>query len=443
MSTTATWFDELVTWTTGRLRGDEVLLAHLVGEDSQFVRFNHAAVRQATSVHQRELHLELVVGARHAGGSLTLAGDLDQDRGRVSRLLDDLRDQIRAVPEDPHLDYNTEVSSSERLERGTLPDPGDAVGTIRARAEKHDLVGVYAAGDSFVGFANSLGQRNWFETTTFNLDWSLYLHDDKAAKNLYAGRRWDDDTFASRLAWSSRQLEALARPPLDLKPGEYRAYLAPAALREITDLLSWGGFSEKAHRTRTTPLLRMVTEGVHLHPAVTIREDTAGGVAPDFQSEGFRRPDRIVLVDRGTHAGTLVSPRTAREYGIATNGAESHEFPQSLAIDPGDLATDSVLDALGTGLYIGNLWYLNFSDRSACRTTGMTRFATFWVDGGEIVAPVQVLRFDDTAYHLLGDRLEGLTDTSETILDSSTYGARSMESVRLPGALVGAMRFTL
>ena len=41
---------------------------------------------------------------------------------------------------------------------------------------------------------------------------------------------------------------------------------------------------------------------------------------------------------------------------------------------------------LGTGLFVGNLWYTNFSDRAACRTTGMTRFATFWIDEGEIVA---------------------------------------------------------
>ena len=42
-----------------------------------------------------------------------------------------------------------------------------------------------------------------------------------------------------------------------------------------------------------------------------------------------------------------------------------------------------VLRTLDTGLYIGNLWYLNFSDRSACRLTGMTRFASFWVEGGQ------------------------------------------------------------
>jgi hypothetical protein len=61
----------------------------------------------------------------------------------------------------------------------------------------------------------------------------------------------------------------------------------------------------------------------------------------------------------------------------------------------------------------------------------MTRFATFWMDDGEIVAPVNVLRFDDTAYllHLLGDRLEGLTDTAEVLLDTSTYAAAAARRI--------------
>ena len=114
-----------------------------------------------------------------------------------------------------------------------------------------------------------------------------------------------------------------------------------------------------------------------------------------------------------------------------------------MAVAPGSIPSDAVGEALGTGLYVGNLWYTNFSDRAACRTTGMTRFATFWMEDGDIVAPVNVLRFDDTAYHLLGDRLEGLTDTAEVLLDTATYGERSTDSARLPGALVGAMRFVL
>ena len=73
----------------------------------------------------------------------------------------------------------------------------------------------------------------------------------------------------------------------------------------------------------------------------------------------------------------------------------------------------------------------------------MTRFATFWVEDGEIVAPVNVLRFDDTVYNMLGSHLRGLTSESEFVFDNSTYGQRSSNSVRLPGALLDSMRFTL
>jgi predicted Zn-dependent protease len=73
----------------------------------------------------------------------------------------------------------------------------------------------------------------------------------------------------------------------------------------------------------------------------------------------------------------------------------------------------------------------------------MTRFATFWVENGKIVAPVDVLRFDDTVYRLLGENLEDLTRETEFILDAGTYQSRQLASVRLPGALVKEMAFTL
>jgi predicted Zn-dependent protease len=73
----------------------------------------------------------------------------------------------------------------------------------------------------------------------------------------------------------------------------------------------------------------------------------------------------------------------------------------------------------------------------------MTRFATFWVENGKVVAPVDVLRFDDTVYRMLGENLEGLTAETEFILDAGTYQARQLASVRVPGALVKDMAFTL
>jgi len=114
-----------------------------------------------------------------------------------------------------------------------------------------------------------------------------------------------------------------------------------------------------------------------------------------------------------------------------------------LSIAGGNLSMRDSLAALDTGLAIGNLWYLNYSDRPACRMTGMTRFATFWVENGNVVAPVNVLRFDDTVYRMLGSNLEALTAETELLLDADTYGERGLRSAQLPGALVSEMAFTL
>ena len=75
--------------------------------------------------------------------------------------------------------------------------------------------------------------------------------------------------------------------------------------------------------------------------------------------------------------------------------------------------------------------------------TGMTRFATFWVENGEIIAPLNVMRFDDSAYRVLGDNLIGLTAERDLMLDSASYGERSTGSARMPGGLVKDFALTL
>ena len=73
----------------------------------------------------------------------------------------------------------------------------------------------------------------------------------------------------------------------------------------------------------------------------------------------------------------------------------------------------------------------------------MTRFATFWVEDGEVVAPLNVMRFDDTVYRMMGSGLLGLTEDRELLMDAGTYGGRSTGSARLPGALVDDFVLTL
>ena len=437
------YFDTLVTHATSQLTGDEILLASAHSEATDFARFNDARIRQAGSVDQTTIDIDLIEGQRHTEASLQLSGDAPTDNQRLAAILQRLREQRAVVPEDPHLIVNTEPTSTHHVGDDQLPDRDQALAAIAEGAGDRDLVGIYTSGAVANGFANSLGQRNWFETSTFNFDWTFYLRADKAVKNSYAGFEWHDATFEHKLVDASAKLDALAREPIDLEPGEYAAYLTPAALEEVVGLLTWSSFGARAQHTSQTALLRLLNGQGELDQSIRMTEDTANGVAPNFQEQGFMRPDEVVMIDQGKSADPLVSPRSAVEFDLDPNGAAGDESPRSFSIDGGDLPTDQALNELGTGLYIGNLWYTNFSDRPACRVTGMTRFATFWVDGGEIVAPVNVMRFDDTVYNMLGSKLKGLTSESEFIFDNSTYGERSSGSVRLPGALLDSMRFTL
>lgn len=424
-----------------KLEGDEQLLLGFYGEDSDFVRMNHNRIRQAGSVAQRTLSLDLIEGKRHAKASLELTGDSALDRDQLADTLKQLREQRALLPEDPYLNFSTEVRNTEYHHDNDVIDSHAAIKQLVRGAGDMDLVGIFANGHQYAGFANSMGQRNWHSSASFNLDWSCYLAGDKANKSNYAGFDWQPDRLAAKMDSIEHQLSRLSRPSITIEPGNYRAYFAPAAVSEIIETMAWGGFGLKSHRTKTTPLLQMVEQGRTLDASISLREHNARGLAPIFTGSGFIKPEQVKLIENGRYRDCLVGSRSAMEYGSVTNA--EYEFPGALDLAAGHLSSADILKELDTGLYINNLWYLNFSDRNACQITGMTRFACFWVEKGEIQSPVNVMRFDDSVYNLLGANLLGLTRERELMLDPGTYGQRSSHSMELPGVLVKELRLTL
>ena len=437
------YFHDLAAHVQSLARPGEVIVSWLAAEDSDFIRFNKSAVRQSTAVHQAVWTVTLTRGKRRIDAQVTLAGNLAADRETLGGFIAKLREGFDDVPEDPYLLLEEKAAQSAHESAGRLADPGQVIDEVVAAGKGLDLVGFYAGGPIYRGFANSLGARYWHAARNFNFSWCLYHDRDKAVKTSYAGFAWEKDAFAGKMRFAREQLKRLVEKPRTLDPGAYRAFIAPAAMNELLGMLAWAGFGLKSRNTKQSALIRMADQGARLSPLVSIKENTREGVACAFQREGFVRPEAVELVNAGALASPLVSPRSAREYGVNTNGANAQETPESLDLSAGTLADRDALKALGTGIYIGNLWYLNFSDRSACRMTGMTRFASFWVENGEIRAPLNVMRFDDTAYRVLGDNLEALTKERDLVVDDNTYGERCTSSVRTPGALVREFALTL
>ncbi len=442
-------YDLLADVLSSRARPGERLAATFEAEASEFVRFNGALLRQAGVVERAVARLRLVDGARQAFHAVTLPG-LGAGADAIAAVVDDALASLRAVladsPPDPLLDLSRDPVVDADEGPDAAFDRAAFVETVASAAGDSDLVGFCAAGPLARGFCSSTGTRLWYRRTGVSFDWSIHLPLDpsggarKAVKADWSGPALDVGALSAAIARSRADAAVLARPVRRPPPGEHRALLAPRALADLLELLGWGGFSARARLTGQSPLARF-TRGESLSPLLSMAEDLGTGFAPGFQSDGYRRPGRVVLVDRGALADALVSPRTAREFGLASNAAGDAETPESLRVAPGTMPVADALARLGTGLSISNLWYLNWSDRAAGRLTGTTRFASVWVEDGEPVAPIEAMRFDDAVGRILGDALEALGDAAQRMPATDTYEGRATGGVEAPCALVGALRF--
>ena len=174
-----------------------------------------------------------------------------------------------------------------------------------------------------------------------------------------------------------------------------------------------------------------------------MRENFNLGLTPQFTASGELAPEQIPLIEDGHLKNLLVSSRSAKEYGVASNGAELWEGPRSLQMAGGNLASGEVLKKLGTGVYLSHLHYLNWSDRLNARITGMTRYACFWVENGQIVAPISDMRFDESLYRMMGSELIDISQETQLIPAIDTYVKRGLGGRELPGLLLADFRLTL
>ncbi|MBP3863288.1 MAG: TldD/PmbA family protein, partial [Pseudomonas sp.] len=279
-------FKGLVEWLGKAILAPEQFTLGYNGEASEFIRFNKGKVRQAGQVQQASLSLKLIHDGRHADVNLTLAGEPNVDKQRLADALRQLRDTLPLLPADPYLLLNPQPWNSHNVQNQPLPDTARVLEEIRSASKGVDLVGFYASGPISYGYASSEGAFGWHQANSFNFDWSLFHSNGQAVKASYAGADWDSERFARRMQLAREQLSFLDRPLHALAPGEYRAYLAPAALEEVMSMLCWGGFSAQALASKSSPLQKLYAGDAQLSPLVSFDEQVSQSLSPAFSGEG-------------------------------------------------------------------------------------------------------------------------------------------------------------
>jgi len=393
---------------------EEFLITCWQAEHSHFARFNNSKVRQNGNVQDSSISLNLISGKKTVEADLQFCGDVEADYEKCTKILEQLRQEISQVPEDPYVFIPDGSGSSQEYFEGNLLSADTAMDQILSISGDLDMVGIYSSGPICRAVAHSGGAQHSFGTETYTFDLSLCLDHDRMLKCTLAGREWRQKEYKAYMDQARTKLESLKLSSRTIKPGNYRVYLEPHAVSEILEMFSWGGISEAAIRQGESAFCKLRNDKLELSPLFTLEEDFSKGLVPRFNSFGELAPEKLPLFVEG-----------------------------SPFMSTGDLRQEDVLKKLDNGIYISNLHYLNWSDRPAGRITGMTRYACFLVENGGLAGPIKNMRFDDTVYSVFGSALEAVLQDQSYIPDVGSYGSRQVGGVCAPGVLLNSFSFTL
>lgn len=425
------------------LKTGEHLTLSLQGENSQFIRINNAKIRQTGLVNNTDISFDFIYDNRNCQGQITLTGDYETDHKRAVAELNRLRAEIVQLPKDPFVVLPENTGSTRESKKANGLGIDQAVDALLPVMAGVDLVGIWSSGRIFSGSSNSAGQKHWFETDTYSLDFSLVNQDHKMVKGTFAGSDWDQSKYEAYIKDAKQKLELMNKKPVKMKPGKYRTWFESKAVANFISMFSWQGVSEANIRQGSSAFIKMRDGDAKLSPLFSLNEDFRSGLVPQFNEIGEIAPEVLAIIEKGNLVNTMVSSRTAKEYKVESNKANGEEYLRAPKMVIGSLSDENVLQKLGTGLFLSNLHYLNWSDNIGGRITGLTRYACFWVENGEIVGPIETMRFDDTIYNLFGSELEAIGDNVKINPEVETYEGRQYGNITCPGMLVKSFELTL
>jgi len=430
------------------LKENEQLTVYLEGENSQYFRFNDSKLRQSGIIEDYAVTISLFSGKKSLQSSTTLSSDIKSSVSNLTNEINTLRDPLSLIPENDFTCFPDPFESLDIVKSGQLPKREEILEALMDTISSDNLTGVWTSGKIFRACSTSEGTNHWFEKDSFIFDFSLIDAQENMVKVLFPGSNWDKSKFVAAFHEASEKLKLMNKPKMELKPGKYRVWFEPNAVADFVDMFNWNGVSESSFRNGSSCLLKLRNSDTRLSNLFSLNESFSSLSTAPFNSRGEVSED-VAIIQNGILSNTLVNAKTALEYKISSNFAEEPnswgmgEYMRSPHMEAGDIDNEERLEKLGTGIFISNIHYLNWSDTLGGRITGLTRYACYWVEDGKLVAPIKTMRFDDSFYNFFGSNLEGVGKEVLARPVIETYDGRNPGETTCPGILVKDFELTL
>jgi predicted Zn-dependent protease len=424
--------------------GDEALVGAVVGTSS-LTRFANSRIHQNVTEALRAVTLTLAVDGRVAKATTTRT-----DGDGLAALVDRARAAAVLRPEDP--DYPGLAPPAPVADPGHWDD-ATAGATPEQRAEV--VAAFVEAGGGFeaagycsttavhTALASTTGQRAAGRRSRAQLD---------GIHRAVVGGDHPADGFAQISSAALGALDGAAcgaraaakagasLDPRSLPPGAYEVVLEPKAVAAALAYPAWFGLNGKQHAEGTSFVhLGEQQWDANVHLWDDALDPRAVGSA--YDAEGTPKA-RLDLVSAGMSVGVAHDRRSARLAGVAPTGHSVGNdsfgaFPADLFMGGGEASPEDLVAAVGRGLLVTDLWYNRILDPKTQVVTGLTRNGLFLIEDGEVVGPVQNMRYTQSIVGGFGPgRVLGLGN------DGQLVGDEGGSLMFLPTVRLGAWAFT-
>lgn len=225
VSTLEASFNQLLETLLIKKAENEQFTIKLSSERSQFTRFNRAKVRQTGFVADGWIELTLMTDQRSSFRNFPFTGNWEKDWQSAYQALQELRDELPLLPVDPYLVLPSGNNTSREIHIGNILGTEALADKVLEPVNELDFTGIYAGGVVIRAYGDSIGQKHWFATDSFTLDYSLFISSGQAVKGTFAGSDWDTEAYIAKIKEAKQQLKLLSSPGTELPRGQYKTYL--------------------------------------------------------------------------------------------------------------------------------------------------------------------------------------------------------------------------
>jgi predicted Zn-dependent protease len=426
---------ELASRALAAVSGDEAE-ASVHRERSGFARFAASTVHQPTLVTDENVTLRVIRDGKV--GSVSTNRTDDEGLAEAAARARAAADSARPDPAFPGLAAAAplpDVAGWDEATAALLPEELAArAWTAIGAAGDIGLYGYFTCGETQLAVASTTGLAVSQAMTDATL---VALAADSTQSGYASTSSWQADSLdLDRFAREAAETAARTSGAGEIEPGTLRAVLSPWAFGELLWYFGIGTFGALPFLEERSYFSGRIGERM-FSESFSLADDALDprGLPKAFDLEGVPK-QRVPLVENGVVTDVVWDRKTAARAGrestghsLGAGGSGYGPIAFNLSVAGGEAGSvDELAEAVGDGIYVTRLHYVNIVDSREGVLTGMTRDGTFRIEGGRVTEPIVNLRFTTSVPAVVAGLLSltretTLVNTSDFYDERYPYGA--------------------